>query len=230
MLSFWQIHGAPGEQAPSSSPSLSAGLLTNGAPQPAKLGHGHDMEEIYSDAEEYQEERPWDKPYKYTLYLPGVCIHVAPTGPRNNEELHWQQRSFPGLAFEAIVVTVQKTPLCHTLGPLYRISHLSDDSASAHLPCLQIAQNLACNCQVPIMSAPTTSLTEFPVPKENNPDSTVIAKLICADKAFENTSTSVAASQMRNALNNLADTVEDPKEKKVCLRAVHTTPNTSNTV
>lgn len=34
-------------------------------------------------------------------------------------------------------------------------------------------------------------------------------------KAFENTSTSVAASQMRNALNNLADTVEDPKEKKV---------------
>ncbi|KUJ22764.1 UTP-glucose-1-phosphate uridylyltransferase [Mollisia scopiformis] len=33
--------------------------------------------------------------------------------------------------------------------------------------------------------------------------------------AFENTSTSVAASQMRNALNNLADTVEDPAEKKL---------------
>lgn len=33
---------------------------------------------------------------------------------------------------------------------------------------------------------------------------------------FENTSTSVAASQMRNALNNLADTVKDPAEKKVC--------------
>ncbi|KAA6415940.1 MAG: UTP-glucose-1-phosphate uridylyltransferase [Lasallia pustulata] len=32
--------------------------------------------------------------------------------------------------------------------------------------------------------------------------------------AFENTSTSVAASQMRNALNNLADTVADPEEKK----------------
>ncbi|PIB02880.1 putative UTP--glucose-1-phosphate uridylyltransferase, partial [Cercospora beticola] len=32
--------------------------------------------------------------------------------------------------------------------------------------------------------------------------------------AFENTSTSVAASQMRNALNNLADGVTDPKEKK----------------
>lgn len=34
-------------------------------------------------------------------------------------------------------------------------------------------------------------------------------------QAFENTSTSVAASQMRNALNNLADTVTDPEDKKV---------------
>ena len=33
-------------------------------------------------------------------------------------------------------------------------------------------------------------------------------------KAFENTSTSVAASQMRNALNALCDTVQDPVEKK----------------
>ena len=35
------------------------------------------------------------------------------------------------------------------------------------------------------------------------------------EQAFENTSTSVAASQMRNALNNLADTVTDPAEKNV---------------
>jgi UTP--glucose-1-phosphate uridylyltransferase len=42
-----------------------------------------------------------------------------------------------------------------------------------------------------------------------------IAELINHDQAFENTSTSVAASQMRNALNNLADTVTDPEEKKV---------------
>lgn len=34
-------------------------------------------------------------------------------------------------------------------------------------------------------------------------------------QAFENTSTNVAASQMRNALNKLADTVKDPKEKQV---------------
>ncbi|EXJ62022.1 UTP-glucose-1-phosphate uridylyltransferase [Cladophialophora yegresii CBS 114405] len=35
-----------------------------------------------------------------------------------------------------------------------------------------------------------------------------------AMQAFENTSTNVAASQMRNALNNIADTVKDPQEKK----------------
>lgn len=34
-------------------------------------------------------------------------------------------------------------------------------------------------------------------------------------KAFDNTATSVAASQMRNALNKLSDTVEDPATKKV---------------
>lgn len=34
-------------------------------------------------------------------------------------------------------------------------------------------------------------------------------------QAFENTSTNVAAAQMRNALTNLAETVEDPNDKKV---------------
>jgi len=38
---------------------------------------------------------------------------------------------------------------------------------------------------------------------------------MAALQAFENTSTNVAASQMRNALNKLADTVTDPAEKKV---------------
>lgn len=35
-------------------------------------------------------------------------------------------------------------------------------------------------------------------------------------QAFVDTSTSVAASQMRNALNNLTDTVTDASEKQVC--------------
>ena len=36
-----------------------------------------------------------------------------------------------------------------------------------------------------------------------------------SNQAFENTSTSVAASQMRNALNALADSVKDASEKQV---------------
>ena len=35
------------------------------------------------------------------------------------------------------------------------------------------------------------------------------------NQAFENTSTSVAASQMRNALTALAETCQNPEEKKV---------------
>ncbi len=34
-------------------------------------------------------------------------------------------------------------------------------------------------------------------------------------QAFENTSTNVAAAQMRNSLTALSETVTDPKEKKV---------------
>ena len=37
---------------------------------------------------------------------------------------------------------------------------------------------------------------------------------VVLQQAFENTQTSVAATQMRNALNNLAETVKDPEEKK----------------
>jgi UTP--glucose-1-phosphate uridylyltransferase len=34
-------------------------------------------------------------------------------------------------------------------------------------------------------------------------------------QAFENTSTNVAAAQMRNALTNLAETVTEPEQKKM---------------
>jgi UTP--glucose-1-phosphate uridylyltransferase len=57
-------------------------------------------------------------------------------------------------------------------------------------------------------SAASTPSTTEPILQD-------LTKLMSVEKAFENTSTSVAASQMRNALNNLADTVKDPEEKKV---------------
>jgi len=44
---------------------------------------------------------------------------------------------------------------------------------------------------------------------------TMVPPDLTHDQAFENTSTNVAASQMRNALNKLADTVTNPEEKKV---------------
>jgi len=47
----------------------------------------------------------------------------------------------------------------------------------------------------------------------SSPEDAVLIKMPFA-QAFEHTSTNVAASQMRNALNNLADTVNDPHEKK----------------
>lgn len=43
----------------------------------------------------------------------------------------------------------------------------------------------------------------------------VIMEMLTSQQAFENTSTNVAAAQMRNALTALAETVEDPAQKKV---------------
>jgi len=42
-----------------------------------------------------------------------------------------------------------------------------------------------------------------------------LTELTDGAQLFDNTATSVAAYQMRNALNKLADTVKDPKQKKV---------------
>ena len=42
-----------------------------------------------------------------------------------------------------------------------------------------------------------------------------LPKLTGVSQAFENTSTSIAAAQMRNALTGLSESCKDPKEKKV---------------
>lgn len=44
---------------------------------------------------------------------------------------------------------------------------------------------------------------------------TKLTSMTSSRQAFENTSTSVAASQMRNALNKLVDSVDDASEKQV---------------
>jgi hypothetical protein len=73
----------------------------------------------------------------------------------------------------------------------------------------------AVRAPVPSDKFPSPLIMRAPIPIIAGQALPDLAKLINDDKAFENTSTSVAASQMRNALNNLADTVTDPEEKKV---------------
>lgn len=129
---------------------------------------------------------------RYCLYLPGICIHVSPVASETGKsELHLDVNPFPeGFAFHFF-----KAPPLHFHPALHSFT-------PPETPAL------------PTMASASSSV--LPSPALEHPDGCDLAKLICADKAFENTSTSVAASQMRNALNNLADTVTDPEEKKVC--------------
>ena len=78
-----------------------------------------------------------------------------------------------------------------------------------------IHEHPAFRSPLPPQRNPSPLVMHRRIPFVTGPSLPELAMLINDDKAFENTSTSVAASQMRNALNNLADTVTDPEEKKV---------------
>ncbi|KAM0707097.1 hypothetical protein Q7P35_006428 [Cladosporium inversicolor] len=67
-----------------------------------------------------------------------------------------------------------------------------------------------------LLTPPDTLTTPFHRPKMGFGNPFDASRMLTSDhyeQAFENTSTSVAASQMRNALNVLADSVTDEKEK-----------------
>ena len=132
---------------------------------------------------------------RWCLYLPGICIHAVPVScDSGNHELHLDlPTSSKGFTFRAF-----KPP------PLY-LHPAFQPSTSTEPPSL------------PTMASESSSP---PTPPPEKVDGAALSKLISHDKAFENTSTSVAASQMRNALNNLADTVTDPEEKKVSLHHI----------
>jgi hypothetical protein len=125
---------------------------------------------------------------RWCLYLPGICLHAVPVScDSGNHELHHDlPASSKSFTFQAF-----KPPPPH-LHPAFQ------PSTSTEPP-----------------SLPTMASESSPPPPPEKVDGAALSKLINHDKAFENTSTSVAASQMRNALNNLADTVTDPEEKKV---------------
>lgn len=164
----------------------------------------------------------------YTLYLPGKCIHAMPLFPQSTEELHWpDDDSPPGLTHRRYVDRpkdlfdpIADHPAFNTPPTIEEyLEHPSAILRGSSPDFFDAEEEL--NAVLQRLNLPTIPRQAFamhsepssPVPKEATlPD---LAKLIIAEKAFENTSTSVAASQMRNALNNLADTVEDPTEKKV---------------
>lgn len=168
-------------------------------------------------ADEALEYLKWDTGSKHCLYLPGICIHAVPAFPGSNEDLHYQPRSFaPGTTVRPI-----NMPQTQETHPALRPSR---PSAQDDLVELSLCPSFASAWQLPLSlppcagSGPQTLFISSPPSSKFGHLSAGqhVSMLISGGKAFENTSTSVAASQMRNALNNLADTVTDPTEKKVC--------------
>jgi hypothetical protein len=133
--------------------------------------------------------QPMEQPQKsqWCLYLPGHCIHSAPAG-YGAEELHLNREDLQSdFKFHPYIQPLEPPEGEH---PSFRDSSLSKPPTPAIIP-------------------------DHTMSNPGDPDLADLARLISYDKAFENTSTSVAASQMRNALNNLADTVKDAEHKKV---------------
>lgn len=135
---------------------------------------------------------------RWCLYLPGICIHAVPASrKRGSGNLHLEVDPFPeALKFQSIrsreaIVQDRAEALATTSFP------------SPEIPARHPAR---------IASAVANSLSE------DTSDEEELMMLTNLEKAFENTSTSVAASQMRNALTALADTCKDPHQKEVSLR------------
>ena len=132
---------------------------------------------------------------QWCLYLPGVCIHAVPVSRRaGSGNLHLEIDPFPANL---------------TFKPLPRQELLDLDAAEDSVPPPRPSRP----------PPPPPRLIKMPSTQTNaslaKPARKELARLINDNKAFENTSTSVAASQMRNALTALADTCEDPGQKEV---------------
>lgn len=166
------------------------------------------------------------------LYLPGVLIHWKKPG---QNVLHHSSKALPKtLRFCSAIIpntseqalrtesfphqgSLQKTQDLSLHPALRQSTTMSTFDLPLSISPLPLTPSLSAGNTVSDVASPPLT----PLPK--NPTLQEIAQLIETnhDQAFENTSTSVAASQMRNALNNLADTVEDPEEKKVRIIYTH---------
>ena len=129
------------------------------------------------------------KKSRWCLYLPGHCIHSVPATHGSTQEIHLNRADLQS--------DFKFQPYIQPLEPIDEEHPTRSDHFS-----FQVSPRPA-------------TMPHHTVPSSRGPCLADIARLIAVDQAFENTSTSVAASQMRNALNNLADTVKDAEQKKV---------------
>lgn len=193
---------------PCSTPSESS-TTPNRSP-PCSTGYRITMDEEEED-NAYAPWAQWDEGSNHCLYLPGICIHACPAFPGARRNLHLQTRPFkPGTVIAPI--TLKGISELH---PALRPRDSKMDTLTPNVASSSRQGFLSAGPSSPYLGSPRSLPPPSPGPAPDVPDGRWLAKLIEIDQAFENTSTSVAASQMRNALNNLADTVEDPIEKKV---------------
>jgi len=141
----------------------------------------------------------------HTLYLPGILMHWAREG---RDTLHHKSKSYPKTLLFGFT---PPTPPPLSAHPAFQAASDNMNSSSLVSP------------DTPNHVEDPASRPAIPLPVPAEPTLRDVATLIQYEQAFENTSTSVAASQMRNALNNLADTVQDPDEKKVVTLCSHHT-------
>jgi len=136
---------------------------------------------------------------RWCLYLPGICMHAVPASRRRgSENLHLDVDPFPpALKFQSIPAREAVQDRAEGLDTI--------SSPSSDIPAPEIS------ARRPARMASTVASNL----SEDTSDEEGLMMLTDIEKAFENTSTSVAASQMRNALTALADTCKDPHQKEV---------------
>jgi UTP--glucose-1-phosphate uridylyltransferase len=138
------------------------------------------------------ERLPW------CLYLPGVCIHHA-SGTMHEEPLHLESE---------LSISLQ----CHHFETAPGQQKSPDP---ADHPALRATTSVRSSA-IARNGSSGAARADFILSYNLSLGLAILGHDTNGKQAFENTSTSVAASQMRNALNNLADTVTDPEDKKVC--------------
>jgi hypothetical protein len=152
--------------------------------------------------------------YKNCLYLPGVCLVVYPTVSAATGPLNMRVNPWPS-NFDFNKISSSE------VGRELYLDWKRVIEREEQEPPLEIKQTYQPRSVPPtqiLMLARLRRVRAKLAKRVPNLFKSVEhhKKLTTGTQAFENTSTSVAASQMRNALTALADTCTDPNQKEVC--------------